>query len=140
MVGHPFGHKGDLNMTETEIKTKIKEQIEYLRDSRAFSTTCWVELCKTEYVTWAVVLGWVDGYETKDKDSDYVFSTLRICGKVASLRNNSVMSEYDIDWLMPADEDGEIIDTETSIESDADIDDAIKFWQKEWEEEVKARM
>ena len=50
------------------------------------------------------------------------------------------MSEYDIDWLMPADEDGEIIDTETSIESDADIDDAIKFWQKEWEEEVKARM
>ena len=57
-------------------------------------------------------------------DRDY-----RIVGKLAFQPVESVMQEYDIDWLMPYDEDtGEVDDNELSIVSIHEIPMAVNWW------------
>lgn len=81
-------------------------------------TTYWYTLDIINDKEYAVVMGWNDGF-AEDKPT--------LCMKLAFLPTNSLMSEYDIDWLMPYDEQGEVDDTEMSIESEDDIIKAVEY-------------
>lgn len=72
---------------------------------------------------WAIAIAWMDWDNTND---------WRLYAKVAYQPKNSLMQcDYDIDWIMPYDEEtGEVDDTETEI---TDIEKDVDWLLKEWE-------
>ena len=57
----------------------------------------------------ALVVGWCEYYYSpKETFHD-------LCGKIAFQSSNSCMQDYDIDWIMPSYQDGEVWDTECSL-------------------------
>jgi hypothetical protein len=113
------------------VYNEVRDFIDTLKKHRDTSSTYYSTILKQGRKTWAVVLAWVDGFENKGDDGEYLLDTYRICGKVAY--NNSYMKEYDMDWLMP-DDGEEVYNTETSIEADDDIGKAIHFFEHCWTE------
>ena len=83
---------------------------------------------------WAIVLGWQDGYE-EDETDDCTDGTWRLCAKLAYQPVNSMMQcDYDIDWLMPYNEEtGEVDDNELSIYPDSDASKIIDWLLKCYE-------
>lgn len=64
---------------------------------------------------WFLAAGWMEGF-----DPDDTGCRERLCVKIAYVPNNSLLRDYDYDFLMPYDEKtGEIWDTEVSLESGA---------------------
>lgn len=65
--------------------------------------------------TIALVLGWQDGYndgeayQTKMGDI-----TLTLCGKIA-INIDDLQCDYDFDWYMPSNKDGDIYDTNMAL-------------------------
>ena len=55
----------------------------------------------------------------------------KLYAKLAYQPTNSLMQEYDIDWLMPTDENGEVDDTELAV-GDKPNDFDIDWWIKNW--------
>ena len=67
---------------------------------------------------WAIVLGWADGFEEYDNEEDVLLDgTWHLCAKIAYQPHNSIMQcDYDIDWIMPYDEEsGDVWDTDTTV-------------------------
>ena len=111
----------------------IKEMISQLVKSRDLGETRWHVLKNVNGKTYALVMAWQDGFEKAENPNEYQYDTYRICGKVAY--NDSSMKEYDMDWIMPYDEEtGEVNDTECSLEGFEDISSAIAYWDKCWDE------
>lgn len=77
---------------------------------------------------WAIVLGRSGGFE-EDENDDCIDGTYRICTKVAYQPNNSIMQcDYDIDWLMPYNEEsGDVDDTEISIYPDTNLKKVVEW-------------
>ncbi len=89
------------------------------------TVTGWIPLETEGGRRYAVVFGYTDGFDVDEKDS-YGADGERLCAKVAYLPTNSLMSEYDVDWLYPEypdDGDGisSVFDTETAIYEGTDI-------------------
>lgn len=65
----------------------------------------------------AIVLGFAGGYD--EEPDDYQIQVggelLTMCGKIA-VNIDDLQCDYDFDWYMPWSEDGDVYDTETSIE------------------------
>lgn len=82
---------------------------------------------------WAIVLGWADGFEEEPNDP-CTDGTWRICAKLAYQPWNSMMQcDYDIDWLMPYDEETmEVDDTEVSIYHDTNLASVVDWLLKCW--------
>ena len=104
-------------------KTKDKEE------------THFIVLQNRNKIRWAIVVAWVPGFEEVNfTDDDFSDGEYRICAKVAYQPTNSLMQEYDIDWLMHYDEEtGDVDDTETTVGSYDDIDDVINWLICQWE-------
>lgn len=109
---------------------EIKEIIALLLKQRDLTDTRWSNLESDGNKQWAVVLAWQDGFDNEGDDGKYKLNEYRICGKIAY--NDSYMHEYDIDWLMPSDEHGDVYDSEISLESDNDVSFALACWDKSW--------
>ena len=106
-------------------------QVRWLLDNpKELSTTTWVTLDNIDGKTFAVVFAWNDGFDNIKSDNPYINGEYRICGKIAF--NDSYMKEYDMDWLMPWFENGDVCDTEVSLESDRALTNTISFWEDEW--------
>ncbi len=120
--------------SDSNIRQKVRDLILDLKNPNKWDYTGYVTLDVVDGKRWAIVIGWMDGFEDEGI-SDYKRDDCRLCGKVAYQSTNSVMQEYDYDWLMPYDENtGEVWDTDTSIDSDGNIDSCIDWWLSEWEE------
>ena len=96
----------------TQLYNKIRDTIRIAGSEKNLSATYYVNINKTTKVTWGIVFGWMDDFDPED--STYSIGTSRLCGKVAYISNNSGMTEYEIDWIMPT-IDGEVYDTEIAI-------------------------
>lgn len=76
---------------------------------------------------WALVAAWMD----YDQEDDW-----RMYARLAYQHTNCLMQEYDIDWVMPYDEEsGEVDDTELSfvkgsVVSDADVSWFVSQWER----------
>lgn len=78
---------------------------------------------------WAIVLGWLNGFE-ENPDDDCMDGTWRICAKLAYQPSNSIMQcDYDIDWMFPCDETtGEVDDlNEISIYPETDLTGVVEW-------------
>lgn len=115
--------------SESAIADAIIKRAKEVESDRDPQTTYWVELGYDDKNTYACVMCWCDkdnaeyfGYED---EADFVLAKIAFCP------DNSAMNEYDIDWLMPYDEDtGEVWDTELQISS-SDWSDA-DWLAEEW--------
>jgi hypothetical protein len=78
--------------------------------------------------TWAIVLGWADGFDEEPND-DCTDGTWRLCAKLAYQPNNSLMQcDYDVDWDMPYDEETmEVYDNEISIYPNTDLQGVVNW-------------
>ncbi len=92
------------------------EKVNSALDRLGDNTTSWIPIIKIDDKQYALVFG-IDP------------ETGEILGKIAY--NDSYMKEYDMDWIMPYDEDtGDVWDTEISISGDIQRD--IDWWKREW--------
>ena len=81
---------------------------------------------------YALVLDWQDGY---DPDVEYGDGTYGLCAKIAYQPSNSVMqSDYDIDWSLPTDSLGDVLDYEISFYAGIDVDKAFDWLMECWDE------
>ena len=122
-------------MTHEMDKEKMIDELEKMligiNDDMDFDSTYMYHLAYDDNNNeWAIVFGWVnDNYYEDEVDQNWVV------GKVAYQPVNSLMKEYDIDWLMPNIKDtDEVWDTEITVEDRGDL----KWLVNEWEAIKKA--
>ena len=106
---------------ETLIKDFI-DAVAYMKETKCNGIYHWILGTDENNNDWAIVLGWADGFDADEAD-DCADGTYRLCAKLAYQSNKSIMQcDYDIDWLMPYDEEsGEVDDNEVSIYPDTDL-------------------
>lgn len=105
-----------------ENKDKISEMIKLAYEHKDHACTWWHTLEESNGKKWAVVVSWMD----YDRNDDW-----RLYAKVAYQSTNSLMQEYDVDWLMPGDDNGLWTDELQVSNSSADSD--AEWLLKEWE-------
>lgn len=114
---------------QEDIQKTVKEMTENIDLSR----TMWLPLYQDGNKTWALVFGWMGDFNPEEADGVYQLDDSRLCGKIAY--NDTYMKDYDIDWVMPLDNEGEVIDTETSLAEDILTKDGclkyIQYWQND---------
>lgn len=103
------------------------ESVAEMRRTHGYGTYYWI-IGEDEENDWAIVLGWVDGFEP-DPNDDCTDGTWRICAKMAFQSKKSIMQcDYDVDWLMPYDEETmEVYDNEVSIYPDTDLESVVNW-------------
>ncbi len=109
-----------------QFETAIKE----MRKTHFNGTYHW-KLAVDDNKQWALVLGWGAGFEEDEKD-DCMDGTWRLCAKLAYQSTNSIMQcDYDVDWLMPYNEEtGEVDDNEISIYPESNVKEIIDWLLK----------
>ena len=106
-----------------ELKQRIKEFLQEVIDNEDRESTWFLDLETHNGKRWALVAAWMDYDNTDD---------WKLYAKLAYQPTNSLMQEYDIDWLMPTDENGEVDDTELAVGDEPNEFD-IDWWIKNWE-------
>lgn len=100
------------------------------------AVTAWQVIDETPEGTYAIVIGYSDGFGEDDEKDAYGADGERLCAKVAFLKKNSVMSEYGVDWEMPevpGTTTGEIYDTEMSLSEGTDLFKTVEWLLKEYD-------
>ena len=91
-----------------------------------YETTRWIEFAEDDKNIWALVLHCVEE-EAHGEKIDVIYGKLAYCPK------NSLMQEYDIDWIMPELVEGVVYDTEYDIPYWADRR-RVLLTLKDWED------
>ena len=113
---------------------EVKSIISKAKESRDVCSTWYVPLCTEGKYRWSIVVAWMSGYEPDETDEEeWTITedgyTYHLNGKVAYQPTNSLMQEYEMDWLMPGVKGSrDVWDTELTIDS---VEDAAYFI-KEW--------
>ena len=123
-------------MNKAKLVKEFANAISNMRKTHEDGTYYWYLGTDENNNHWAIVLGWLDGFEADETD-DCMDGTLRLCSKLAYQPCNSLMQcDYDIDWLMPYDEEsGEVDDTEIPICSNinmANIEEIIDWFLEQY--------
>ena len=115
-------------MDKKKLIAKFVAAVEDMRRTHECGTYCWWLDQDENRNNWAIVLGWADGFEENPNDNN-LDGTWRICAKLAYQPWNSAMQcDYDIDWLMPYDEEsGEVDDNEVSIYPNTNLKEVIDW-------------
>ncbi len=117
-------------MSINSIAKRFAETVEYLENGRFNGTFHWHIDTDDNGNDWAIVMAYMD----YDGDGE------RLYAKLACKPSDSVMwCDYDVDWLMPYDEDsGEVYDTELPINS-PDEAKRIVNWMFEYYDDLKEK-
>lgn len=101
-------------------KKAVQDKVEWVRDNDGVAWFNMGELDDGREL--ALVIGWGEGYEKEDgliqKESCGTLYT--ICSKLA-VNIDDLQCDYDMDWYMPSDKDGNIWDTDTAVSKDYDL-------------------
>lgn len=121
-------------MNKENLIKQFQEAVEDMKKHKHNGTYHWNLDVDDKQNQWAIVLGWSDGFEEDPKD-DCTDGTYRLCAKLAYQPTNSIMQcDYNIDWLMPYDEEtGEVDDNELSIYPNDDAKEIIDWLLKCYE-------
>lgn len=103
-----------------EILEEVTRIVKDARESEDHECTWFHYLGCNNGNRWAIVIAWMD------YDND---GTWKLFGKIGYQPTNSLMQEYDMDWLMPYSEKiRETYDTEIIIRDDCDIEYLVDMW------------
>ena len=115
-----------MKLTRENLIEGLTKAIEHMKSTHESCTYYWI-LHKDNVNTWAIVLGWSDGFE-EDSDNEFQDGTYALCAKLAYQPNNSLMQEYDIDWTMPYDEETGELNFDEAIVNSVDDAESIIDW------------
>lgn len=120
-------------MNRKELVKQFTEAVKRMKQTHENGTYHW-NLDVYNHNQWAIVLGWADGFE-EDPNDECMDGTYRICAKLAFQPTNSMLQcDYDIDWLMPYDENtSEVDDTEISIYPESNLENIIYYLLGQYE-------
>ena len=115
-------------MDKARLVNEFVNAVEDMQRTKFDGTYHWILDRDENDNDWAIVLGWADGFEADETD-DCTDGTWRLCVKLAYQPWNSLMQcDYDVDWLMPYDEEsGEVDDTEVSIYPNTNLEETIDW-------------
>lgn len=106
------------------MRKKIEEFLRNVLANEDHEVTWFFDLATHNGKRWALVAAWMD-WDDEDDWKPYA--------KLAYQSTNSLMQEYDIDWMMPFDEKNSCCDdTECPIDEDT-LDADIHWWFEQWE-------
>lgn len=109
------------------MKERMKEFLQNVLANEDHEATWFLDLETRNGKRWTLVAAWND----EENNGDW-----KVYAKLAYQPTNYLMQEYDIDWIMPYDEEtGEVDDTELSfvkgsVISEADINWYIACWER----------
>ena len=114
-------------MDRNRLAKEFIEAVAEMRRTHGYGTYYWI-IGEDEENTWAIVLGWGNGFEENPND-DCTDGTWRICAKLAFQSKQSIMQcDYEVDWLMPYDEETlEVDDNEVSIYPNTDLSSTLDW-------------
>lgn len=103
-------------------KKAVKEKVEWVLENKggvAWFNMGWLE----DGRELGLVIGLGEGYDKDDKliqieDNGVLYT---VCSKLA-VNIDDLQCDYDWDWYMPWDKDGNIWDTDTAVKKDYDLD------------------
>ncbi|MCR5201893.1 MAG: hypothetical protein K6D02_02190 [Lachnospiraceae bacterium] len=104
------------------IKPEIEKMLQRIAQEKDISTTYYLLIPNDKHnddVSWGIAFGWCDDFDN-EPDSKFHTGTHNVCVKVGY--NNSILKDYEYDWIMPSDEYGNVYDTEITLSDDTDID------------------
>lgn len=105
-----------------EIIEEVSRIVKDAMETKAHQCTWYYRLGCNNGNRWAIVIAWMDYNGTNEWE---------LFGKVAYQPTNSLMQEYDIDWIMPYSEiTGEVYDTEITIQDDSSVEYLVDTWMK----------
>ena len=107
--------------TDSSVRSGIVDAIDRAMDD--LNGTEIYKLAEIEGKVWGFVCGWSEDSDTGE---------LHLYGKIAYTSSRSAMSDYDYDWFMPEDENGNIVETELEIDPYGDIDSDVDWWVDSW--------
>lgn len=108
------------------MKERMKEFLQNVLANEDHEATWFLDLETRNGKRWALVAAWNDEENNGD---------LKVYAKLAYQPTNYLMQEYDIDWIMPYDEEtGEVDDTELSFVKGSVVSEAdVSWFVSEWE-------
>ena len=113
--------------TKDEIKAALPAAVQnMISQNEPIGTYHW-KIKHIKQNVWAIVLGYSDGFEP-EPNNPYRKGDCNLCIKLAFQPNNSVMQcDYDIDWLMPYEDNGDVDDTELTLSEGDDLNEAVDW-------------
>lgn len=103
---------------------EFKNAINTMLENSYIDGVSYIPLDKTsDGKTIAIVIGWQDGYEEGEKwqvkmpmlnEKDLIFT---LCAKVA-INIDDLQCDYNFDWYMPSNKDGDVFDTDSALSGD----------------------
>lgn len=108
------------------MKERMKEFLQNVLANEDHEATWFLDLETRNGKRWALVAAWND----EENNGDW-----KVYAKLAYQPTNYLMQEYDIDWIMPYDEEtGEVDDTELSFVKGSVVSEAdVSWFVSEWE-------
>lgn len=108
------------------MKERMKEFLQNVLANEDHEATWFLDLETCNGKRWALVAAWMDW----DDEDDW-----KMYAKLAYQPTNYLMQEYDIDWIMPYDEEtGEVDDTELSFVKGSVVSEAdVSWFESTWE-------
>ena len=129
-------------MNKAKLVKEFANAISNMRKTHENGTYHWYLGTDENNNDWAIVLGWLDGFEADETD-DCMDGTWRLCSKLAYQPCNSLMQcDYDIDWLLPLTKSEEVVYVELAhceaYESvDQLTDDFLEYYRQVLENDKK---
>ena len=92
---------------KADLKRKCKEHLKFFKkegeDGLPYSA--YVPLERIDDNDYAIVFGYLDGYDEEDAQITDGYGNYCLNGKVGYQSENSIMTEFEVDWLMPYNEE-----------------------------------
>lgn len=111
--------------TVSQIADAIMRTVSLVEEEKDPAKTYWVELGWDDANTYACAMAYDNENDYDEEGEVYPY----VLAKIAFCPDNSAMNEYEMDWLMPYDEEtGEVWDTETSITTYNDAEWLAEEW------------
>lgn len=119
-----------------EIRDFVKRALEAFKGG--YEGTYFYKLGYSEFHDgiWAIAIGWSDGFDPNDTDGISDGNGFKVCAKLA-YSDGYMQSDYDMDWIMPYDEEtGDVDDTDSAISANPeDALDYVAWLLKRWNED-----
>ena len=104
--------------TRDDFKKAIEKQ------AVSLDGTTWLDMAKLDDGRMlCLVLGWQEGYGEGEEKYQKVEGgkVYTLCAKLA-VNIDDLQCDYDVDWFMPWNADGDVMDTDMAVDSDGDFD------------------
>ena len=122
-----------MKITVKQLAMQMKNGVKALYEEKCGCCHWWL-LEDDKHRRWSIVIGWSDGFD-KNEEGYFSDGTWQICSKIAYEDEfNAMQTDFDWDFTMPFDENGEVYDTCESIPKDVDWLELAKRLLKEFKE------